>query len=145
MFVYLSGLSVVMASRNGHLKRKIAMHQTAKKIEEMTTAECLQRELMAKDTPSGSNEFLMPTFEKEQDDDSQPATKRAKTTTDTSNPFCHLQNLGVLQDCKTLPFVIALSALLIELCDEKDPQVLCNVLEIANQIKALKKGTSSNH
>lgn len=115
------------------------MQQTAQKIEEMTTAECLQREFMGKDCPSGSSEFLMPSFEKDQDDGTQPAVKRAKTT-DTSNPFCQLQNLGVLQDCKTLPFVIALSAILIELCDEKDPQVLCNVLEIANQIRALKKG-----
>lgn len=92
------------------------------------------------DCASGSSEVISHHLEKPPDlEDARavlPAMKRAKID---ANPLCQLQNLGILQDCKTLPFVIALSAILIELCDEKDPQMLCNVLEIANQIRELKK------
>eukprot|EP00210_Caulerpa_lentillifera_P003796 g3626.t1 len=129
---------------NGHLKRKLAMQQSAREIEEMTTNECLKRKELAaavKDCPSGSSEVISHNVEKEQEDTLiHPISKKARTNT---NPYCQLQNLGVLQDCKTLPFVIALSAILIELCDEKDPQMLCNILEIATRIRALKKGGKS--
>lgn len=64
-----------------------------------------------------------------------PAMKRAKTNV---NPLCQLQNLEILQDCKNLPFVMALSSILIEICDEKDPKMLTNILEIANQVRKLK-------
>lgn len=125
------------------MKRKLAMQQSAQKIEEMTTGECLKRkDLGADDCPSGSSEVISHHVEKqpnlEEGRTALPPLKRVKTDV---NPLCQLQNLGILQDCKTLPFVIALSAILIELCDEKDPQMLCNILEIANQIRALKKST----
>eukprot|EP00210_Caulerpa_lentillifera_P008987 g8578.t1 len=120
------------------------MQKSAKEIEEMTTNECLKRKELAaavEDCPSGSTEVISHNVQKEQDGTLiHPVSKKAKTDT---SPYSQLQNLGVLQDCTTLPFVIALSTILIELCDEKDPPMLCNILEIAIRIRALNKGGKS--
>lgn len=69
-----------------------------------------------------------------------PNAKRPRTNNNPADIYQQFSNLTILQNCKALPFVIALAAILMELCDENDPQMLCNVLEIANQILKLKKG-----
>jgi len=54
-----------------------------------------------------------------------------------------IPNLSALQNCRSLPYVIALAALLIELCEQDDPQMLCRVITIANELLQTKKNAEA--
>jgi len=51
--------------------------------------------------------------------------------------------LSALNNCRSLPYVIALAALLVELCEPDDPDMLCKVISIANDMLKAKKGKRS--
>jgi len=109
---------------NGHLKRKQTDDADSNKSEDQL--HCFQSNA-ARGSPSRYA--------------ASPTSKRLRTNA-PCDIYQQFSNLTILQNCKALPFVIALAAILMELCDENDPQMLCNVLEIANQVLKLKKDSS---
>lgn len=129
LFVDLMSLNC----RNGHMKRKMVAE--GQLPAEVPTYHVTRTDLSA---ASGSGSFMHHLNE-------DPHVRKRVRHNPQPPPEMYppIPNLSVLQNCKSLPYVIALAALLIELCEQDDPQMLCRVIAIANELLQTKKGISS--
>ena len=139
--------------RNGHLKRKLAAEGQVS-MEPSLKPRVTHMDLptpnggmghtiprmasLEPPVPSGRSNVVSHVHEESH------GAKRARTTTTTTSTTPHdlysqIPNLSVLQNCRSLPYVIALAALLVELCEDDDPDTLCKVLGIANDLLVQKK------
>lgn len=85
-----------------------------------------------------TNEYMVPQLRPlmESSDDTGYA-KRVKLN--PQEMFPQIPNLDALQSSKFLPFIIALAALLVELCESDEPPMLCQLIDIAQQVLQQKK------
>ena len=139
------------AFRNGHLKRKLASEGQVS-MEPSLKPRVTHMDLP---TPNGGMGHSIPRMAALEPPvpcgrpnvvthvhEESHGAKRARTATTTPTPhdlYSQIPNLSVLQNCRSLPYVIALAALLVELCEDDDPDTLCKVLGIANDLLVQKK------
>ena len=125
--------------RNGHLKRKHSGDDGGSNHSE-DHVHCFAPPSASRASSAGTGR-VVDEFHSQGYQSAAPPPQKRQRVSASCDVYQQFSNLTILQNCKALPFVIALAAILMELCDENDPQMLCNVLEIANQILKMKKGT----